>query len=56
MPHLDDGVLHAYLDGALPLDTHGAAEVQEIERHLSDNLAYLMDSWAEFFGDTDDGQ
>jgi hypothetical protein len=28
MPHLDEGVLHAYLDGALPLASELAAEVQ----------------------------
>lgn len=36
MPHLDDGLLHAYLDGALRLERDGAAEVQKIEQHLSE--------------------
>jgi hypothetical protein len=42
MPHLDEGALHAYLDGALPHEGDAVADrsmsvtEQDVERHLSD--------------------
>jgi len=29
-------------------------ELKQIERHLADNMAYLMESWDNFFGVNDD--
>jgi hypothetical protein len=31
-------------------------ELKQIERHLQDNLAYLIEVWDEFFGVSDDDE
>jgi len=37
---------------------HGfnSRELKQIERHLQDNLAYLIESWDEFFGGSGDDE